>query len=57
MEWRINSPPTGPWILAISRAGVAAKHVAPHHRGADVGERFLDDRGAFIDLAAFKAEK
>ena len=34
---------------------MAAEHVAPHHRGADVGERLLDDRRAFVDLSAFKA--
>jgi hypothetical protein len=31
------------------------EHVAPYYRGADVGERFLDDRGAFVYLSAIYA--
>ncbi len=39
-------------LSAIPWSGVAAEHVAAHHRRADVGDRFLDDRGALVDLAA-----
>ncbi|MGH8654843.1 MAG: hypothetical protein ACREYE_22970 [Gammaproteobacteria bacterium] len=34
---------------------MTTEHVAPHHRGADVGERLLDNPIAFVDLSALKA--
>src|SRR5450631_3425046 len=55
MERRIGSPPAVPWILGVPRARVPAKHVAPHDRSADAGERLLDDRAAFVDLATLQA--
>src|SRR5262245_29160433 len=53
MERRINSPPAVPWIPGVPWAGPSAKHVSPHHRGPDVGQRFLYDRCAFVDFPAF----
>src|SRR5690606_23394407 len=55
MEGGSCSPPAFPGLFGIPRAGVAAEHVAPHHRGADVHKRFLDDTGAFVDLSALHA--
>ncbi len=55
MERRVGPPPAVPRLLGVPRAGVAAEHVAPHHGGADVGERLLDDPRAFVDLSAFEA--
>ena len=56
VERRISAPPAGPRLLRIPGTGVAAEHVAPHDGGTDVGERFLDDRGAFVGLSAVHAD-
>jgi len=56
VEWRVGSPPTVPRLVGVPRSGVAAEHVAAHHGGPDVGERFFHNRGAFVHFAAFEAD-
>src|SRR3954451_5321284 len=49
---RVVSPPTGPLAVAPVAAADRPEHVPAHDGGADVLERFLDDRSALVDLTA-----
>src|SRR5919107_1127948 len=49
---RVVSPPTLPLLIPPVPAAHGPEHVAAHHAGADVLERFLDDPCARVDLAA-----
>src|SRR5436190_1028362 len=52
----IVSPPAVPALDAIfPRAGVAAKHIASHDCGADVGKRCRNNGRALGRLPAFQA--
>ena len=57
MERRIVPPPAVPRLAGLPRTGVAAKHVPPHQRGPDVGDRLFDHPVARVDLSAFLAHR
>src|SRR6266550_6492979 len=55
MEWRVVAPPTVCPRIVLPGALTAAEHLSAHHDGAGGAQRFFDDIGVGVLLAALQA--